>query len=120
MWARGDGFLRSGDPAAAERYYHRALAIDPNCREALDRLLFAAIELKTQPALDIAIAAGGRYLRTHEDAIEIRIDRAVALLVARRNGTAATEFRWLGRQLHDQRFIKLAAHVEERAEGRRT
>ena len=119
LWARGDEFLRNGNPSDAERYYRRALAIEPDCREALDRLLFAAIELKRQQDLDLAIAAGDRYLRLHPDTIDIRTDRALALLAAHRNGPAAQEFRWLARRLRDRRFMRLASHAEGRVSGSR-
>lgn len=111
LWGRGDEFLRNGNPADAERYYRRALAIEPDCREALDRLLFAAIELKKEPDLDLAIAAGDHYLRLHPDTVDIRTDRALALLAAHRNGSAAREFRWLAHRLHDRRFMRLASHA---------
>jgi tetratricopeptide (TPR) repeat protein len=121
LWARGDEFLRNGNPAAAERYYRRALAIDPACRDALDRLLFAAIELKRQPDLDAAIAASDRYLRLDPLGIGIRTNRALALLAAHRYGIAAEEFRWLARRLHDRRFMRLALRAEAGAsEGGRT
>lgn len=120
VWARGDEFLRQGNPAVAERYYRRALAFDPESRDALDRLLFAAVELKEKRDLIAAIADGDRYLKRHPDAVEIRTGRALALFAARRNDAAATDFHWLGRHLHDERFLRLASHAEARAaEGNR-
>lgn len=121
LWTRGDGLLRGGSPDAAEGYYRRALAIDPDSRDALDRLLFASIERKRQPDLDDAILAGDRYLARHPDALEIRTDRALALFVAHRNGSAAEEFSWLASRFRDERFTKLAGLARMRdAEGKRS
>jgi tetratricopeptide (TPR) repeat protein len=111
LWARGDEFLRRGNPAAAQPYYRRAIAVDPNCEDAVDRLLFAALELRTARDLYLAIAAGDRYLNRHPDAADIRLDRAMALLAARRGYAAAGDFRWLAAHAHDARFEKLAAHA---------
>jgi len=121
LWMRGDGFLRGGSPAVAEGYYRRALAIDPDSRDALDRLLFASIEQKKQPDLDDAILEGDRYLARHPEAVEIRASRALAMFVAHRNRSAASEFSWLASRLRDERFTKLAVIARMReAEDKRT
>jgi tetratricopeptide (TPR) repeat protein len=111
LWTRGDEFLRRGNPAAAEPYYRRAIAIDANCEEAVDRLLFAALELRKEPDLHLAIVAGDRYLNRHPDAADVRLDRAMVLLAAHRSHAAVTDFRWLAVHAHDARFEKLASRA---------
>lgn len=121
LWTRGDGFMRSGAPAVAETYYRRALAIDEDSHDALDRLFLVAIEQKKQVGLNAAILAGDRYLARHPNAVEIRMDRALAMFVARRNESAAREFSWLANRLRDERFGKFASLSRRRAStGNRT
>jgi len=104
---RGDEFLRSGDPVAAEHYYGLALAGDPDCETANERFVFASLEIHTRPILDAGVRVADAYLRRHDDQA-IAIDRALALWNLNEFTRAAKEFRTLGGSTHDRRFTRLA------------
>jgi hypothetical protein len=114
LCARGDEFLRRGDPHAALRYYARAMRIDSGCAVAVERFTFSALELRTLPDLRAATAAADTYLARHGSNAEIETDRALVLWAAGDEPRAAIELRNAGRTMHDARLLRLATIAERR------
>lgn len=104
---RGDEFLRSGNPVAAEHYYRLALAGDPDCQTATERFVFASLEIHSRTILIAGVKVADAYLRRHSDQA-IVIDRALALWSLNDLKRAAKELRTLGELTHDRRFTRLA------------
>jgi tetratricopeptide (TPR) repeat protein len=105
---RGDEYLRIGDPRTAQRYYRRAVVIDPDSQAATDRFAFSSLEIRTARALKAGIECASAYLIRHPGESQIRFDRALAFLAAGRSTEAASDFRLLGAAMRDARYLKLA------------
>ena len=114
LCARGDEFLRRGDPRSADRYYVRAMRVDPDCAVAVERFTFSSLELRTLDDLRAAIHAADAYLAAHGSNREIETDRALVLWVSGDEPRAAIELRTVGTRAHDARLLRLAAIAEQR------
>ncbi|MGH7716959.1 MAG: hypothetical protein ACREML_13300 [Vulcanimicrobiaceae bacterium] len=110
---RGDEFLRSGDPSAAQHYYRLALYDDPNCRTAAERFAFASLEIHTSQALVAGVEVADAYLRRHDDQA-IRADLALALWGVKDFARATVELRAVGKSARDARYERLAQIAERR------
>jgi tetratricopeptide (TPR) repeat protein len=115
LCVRGDEFLRAGDARTAQRYYERAVAIEPESGAALDRLSLATLEIRTEPAFASVLHRLDAYLTRHPADVQIRLDRALQLLASRNDGAAAADLRLLGRALHDARYLQAAQNAAKRA-----
>jgi hypothetical protein len=104
---RGDEFLRSGEPFTAQHYYRLALVGDPNCGTAVERFVFASLEIHRPTILAAGVKVADAYLQRHEDQA-IAIDRALALWSMNDFARAAKELRVLGDSTHDRRYARLA------------
>lgn len=111
--ARGDEFLRSGDPRGAQRYYLRAIAVDPACEGAVEQYTFSSLEIRSPENLSMGIRIADAYLALHPANVPVRIDRALALFAAR-SSRAARELGSIGESLHDARFVQLGAIAARR------
>jgi hypothetical protein len=114
LCVRGDEFLRSGDPRAAQRYFRFALYADPNCATAAERFVFASLEVHTQDALGAGVRVADAYLRRHEDQA-VRADRALALWDMKDFVRAAVELHAVSASTHDERYERLAQIAARRA-----
>jgi hypothetical protein len=114
LCVRGDEFLRSGDPRAAQRYFRFALFTDPNCATAAERFVFASLEIHTTATLKRGVTVADAYLRGHADQA-VRTDRALALWGMKDFARAALELRAIGESTHDERYTRLAHIAARRA-----
>ena len=109
---RGDEFFRNGRPQEAERYYARAIAVNPEYEPAVDRLALSALQVRGGATLSRAYQAVEGYLKRHPNATPIQVDRAL-LLSALYDRRAPSAFAALWRSVGDRRFLRLA-HVTAR------
>jgi len=114
LCSRGDEFLRKGEPRDAQRYYARALRVDPECADAVERFTFSSLELRTARDLAAAIRTSDAYLSRHAPNLEIARDRALVLWASGDEPRAALELRIVGTRFHDGRLLRLAAIADRR------
>ena len=114
LCVRGDEFLRKGEPRDAQRYYKRALRVDPDFPDAVERFTFSSLELRTARDLAAAVQASDAYLDRHRSNDEIARDRALVLWASGDEPRAAVELRSAGTRLHDGRLLRLAAIADRR------
>lgn len=108
MCARGDEFLRSGDPRTAQVYYRRAIVVDPTREPAVERFIFASLEIRSTQSLANGTNVADAFLTRHPEDAAVRVDRAL-ILWAERSPRAAKELAAIDSSLHDARFTRLAA-----------
>ncbi len=120
---RGDDALRSGDQAAAMRYYYRALAIDPPSPTAADRIAFY-LGTRHQPGdAQAAIEVATHALGWVPDDAALLADRGLSEQRLGRWRAAERDFGRAGAAGRDPRYDHLAGRVALRlgdvAEARR-
>jgi len=117
---RGDEYVRIGDALTAQRYYTRAVAVDPDSPSAVERFAFSALELRTRNELTADVNVTTAFLKRHPEDFRIRLARALAFSAIGLSAEAAADFRAVGAARRDLRYIKLADRLERRKGTPRT
>lgn len=112
--ARGDEVAASGNPARAQSYYRRALAIDSATSGALDRLAIEALMRGNGRAREEMIRRLRASLAARVDA-PLLFDLALLQLESRRYGASAQTFRHLNAVAPTRLFAAAALVAERRA-----
>ncbi len=116
---RGDDALRAGDTAGT-RYYARALAIDPACARAADRLAFALALRRRPEDAEAAVAVATAALAHVPDDGPLLADRGFAEQRLARWAAAERDFGRAGSVGRDARYDHLAGRVALKLDDRRT
>lgn len=117
--SRGDDIAEAGDAARAQRYYHRALAIDPSSEAALDRIAVAAMMQGDARAKEDVVRRARAALERRADK-SLLFDVALLQLELRRYDASADTFRRL-RIVQPTTLVEAALRVVgRRSEKRRT
>jgi tetratricopeptide (TPR) repeat protein len=115
---RGDDFMSRSALAEATIRYERARAIDPGNSSAVDRVVFAGMEIRTPASLRHATAAANVYLAEHPNDGAILADRALCYLIERRYGLALFDFEHAAKVQRDARYFVFAGWAANRIQQR--
>jgi tetratricopeptide (TPR) repeat protein len=115
---RGDDGARNGDPAAAARYYSRALALDPRSSGAADRLAFALTTGRRADDARTAIAVTTAALERTPNNVPLLADRGLAEQRLGRWESAERDFALAGACGRDARYDHLAGRIALRLHDR--
>jgi Tfp pilus assembly protein PilF len=108
---RGDDALRNGDRAGSVRYYRRALALDPHCARAADRLALT-LAMQHDPAdARAAVAIASAALDAAPTDPALLADRGLAEQRLRRWSDAEADFARAGAAGQDPRYDHLAGRL---------
>jgi tetratricopeptide (TPR) repeat protein len=120
---RGDDFMSRSALTEAMTRYERARAIDPDNSSAIERVVFAGMEMRTPASLRDATAAANVYLAEHPNDGAILADRALCYLIERRYALALLDFEHAAKVQRDARYYVFAGwaanRMQQRARARR-
>ena len=106
---RGDDLLARGDAAGALRKYERALRVDGSNGAALDRVLFAALQERSEGTLQRVLERADAYLARNPRDAAVLQDRALCELMLHRRRAAALDLERTARITADAQTSAFAA-----------
>ena len=119
---RGDEFAYRGDAARALQMYRRAIAIDGENENAVDRLAFQGAITHRPDLVRESVATASAYLNRHPLAVPILWDRALSLQLLGHFRGAEHDFALAGIKAGDARSLTFAGfaalHAKDRGAAR--
>jgi tetratricopeptide (TPR) repeat protein len=106
---RGDDYITRGDMQHAEIMYDRAITLDSENENAVDREAFRAILTHNKPNIAHAIRLTTRYLQDNPRNVTVLMDRALAFQLLRQYSRATRDFAAAGELSKDGRALTFAA-----------
>ncbi len=108
---RGDEMLYAGQRMRALAFYRRALLVDENDADAVDRYVFLSMTLHRADALRRAVAVATRFLTIRPADARVRFDRALCEWRLKRAPQAERDFVAVARVKRDARAYVFAGYA---------
>lgn len=109
---RGDDFLHASDLPRADRYYERALHLDPHSSVAIERYVFVSLMTHTPTALKDGIARASTFIEKNPDSNEpVRLTRGLCESALKQYLPAFEDFKLAAKTSKDFRISHLAGEM---------